>query len=97
MTIVQPNRNQDIKRLIAVLSSFLVAYFLMSVFIYLQTVNLKHDLAKQRKALDDLKVENADLKNQFYSLIDVSNLERLAQERGLIQDANPQWASASPL
>lgn len=61
----------------------------------MQTVSLKHDLAKKRNTLENLKVENADLKNNFYNTIDANNLEKLAGELGLVQDKNPQWAFAS--
>lgn len=95
MTIIQPNRNQDLRRLITLLTTGLVALFLIVVFLYMQTVILKHDLTKKRNALEGLKVENAELKNNFYNLVDVGNLEQLAGELGLIQDKNPQWAFAS--
>ncbi|MBI2506794.1 MAG: hypothetical protein HYY99_01825 [Candidatus Colwellbacteria bacterium] len=95
MTIIRPNRNEDIRRLITLLSTGLIIVFLTGVFLYMQTVSLKHDLAKKRNTLENLKVENADLKNNFYNTIDANNLEKLAGELGLVQDKNPQWAFAS--
>lgn len=95
MTIIQPNKNEDIRRLITLLTIGLVAVFLAVVFLYLQTVSLKHDLAKKHNTLETLKVENAELKNNFYNLVDVGNLEKLAGELGLVQDKNPQWVFAS--
>jgi len=95
MTIIQPNKNEDIRRLVTLLSIGLVVVFLAVVFLYMQTVISKHDLAKKRNSLETLKVENAELKNNFYTLVDVGNLEQLAGELGLVQDKNPQWAFAS--
>lgn len=95
MTIIQPNKNEDIRRLITLLTVGLVGVFLAVVFLYMQTVSLKHDLAKKHNTLETLKVENAELKNNFYNLVDVGNLEKLAGELGLVQDKNPQWAFAS--
>ncbi len=95
MTIIQPNKNEDIRRLITLLTVGLVGVFLAIVFLYMQTVSLKHDLAKKHNTLETLKVENAELKNNFYNLVDVGNLEKLAGELGLVQDKNPQWAFAS--
>ncbi len=95
MTIIQPNKNEDIRRLTTFLTVGLVTVILGIVFLYMQTVSLKHDLAKKRDTLEALKVENAELKNNFYNLVDVNNLEALAGELGLVQDKNPQWAFAS--
>jgi len=95
MTIIQPNKNEDIRRLITLLTIGLVTVFLAVVFLYMQTVTLKHDLAQKRNTLETLKVENAELKNGFYNLVDVGNLEQLAGKLGLVQDKNPQWAFAS--
>lgn len=95
MTIIQPNKNEDIRRLVTLLSTGLIIVFLAVVFLYMQTVTSKHDLAKKHNTLETLKVENAELKNNFYTLVDVGNLEQLAGELGLVQDKNPQWAFAS--
>ena len=97
MTIIQPNKYKDIKRLAVSLSVVLVGSILVSVFVYLQTVNLTHNLASTKVQLDGAKVRNADLKSEYYSLIDADNLEALAEERGFIKDKNPQWAFASRL
>lgn len=95
MTIIQPNKYKDLKRLVISLGVFLVGIILIWVFVYLQTVNLRHDLVNTKQHLEEAKVENADLKNEYYSLVDTDNLEILARERGFIRDRNPQWAFAS--
>lgn len=97
MTIIRPNAYKEIKKLVALLSVVLVGTLLLGVFIYLQTVSMKHDIANAQDNLDELKVENADLKNSFYGMMDSDNLEKLALERGLVKDKNPQWAFASEL
>ena len=97
MTIIQPNRYKDIKRLAVSLGVFLVEIILLWVFVYLQTVSLKHDIAKTIERLEKTKVENAELKDVYYKLVDADNLENLAEERGFIKDKNPQWAFASRL
>ncbi|HEY4498095.1 MAG TPA: hypothetical protein VJA63_00445 [Candidatus Paceibacterota bacterium] len=96
MTIVQPNKYRDIRRLILALGSILVATFTIVVFDYIETVNLRHELSNRNESLEEMKVKNAELKNQFYNLVDASNLEKLAAEKGFVQDRNPQWALESP-
>jgi cell division protein FtsB len=97
MTIIQPNKYQNIKRLTIILSSILIGVVVFGVFLYLQTVNAKHDLTKMKQELENMRVQNAELKEKYYSLVDATSLEQLAEERGLIQDKNPQWAFASHL
>jgi len=97
MTIIQPNKNKDIKRLAISLSVFLVGIILMWVFVYIQTVSLRHDITEEKNRLEEMKVQNAELKGRYYGLIDADNLEKLAEERGLVKDRNPQWAFVSPL
>lgn len=96
MTIIQPNKYRDIRRLILALGSILVATFTIVVFDYIETVNLRHELSNRNESLEEMKVKNAELKNQFYSLVDAANLEKLAAEKGFVLDRNPQWALDSP-
>jgi len=97
MTIIQPNRHKDAKKLMISLGMFLVGTILIWVLVYLQTVNLKHDLVNAKNHLEEMKVQNAELKDRYYGLVDADNLEELALERGLIKDKNPQWAFVSQL
>jgi len=97
MTIIQPNKYKDVKKLTISLSMFLVGTILMWMFVYLQTVNVRHDLASSKERLEEMKVENAELKDRYYGLVDADNLEKLAEERGLVKDKNPQWAFVSQL
>jgi hypothetical protein len=45
--------------------------------------------------MDALQIKNADLKNALYQETNSEALEKLAADRGMIQDKNPQWALAS--
>lgn len=95
MTIIQPNKHKEIKMLTVSLGAILVFLILTWIFVYLQTVSLRHDLASAKNRLEEIKVVNAEMKDAYYNLVDADNLERLAAERGLVKDKNPQWAFAS--
>jgi len=97
MTIIQPNKYKDVKRLIFSLGAFVLGITLLWVFVYLQTVSLRHDIVSTREGLELAKIENAELKSQYYGLVDSDNLENLATEQGFVKDKNPQWAFASRL
>ncbi len=95
MTIIQPNKNKDFIKLTITLGLISVLVIVYGIFIYLQTVSLRHDLEVNKSNLEKLRLQNAELKNKFFQLVDSDNLEALAKARGLIQEKNPQWVSAS--
>ena len=97
MTIIQPNKYKDIKRLVISLGALTVGMIILLVLVYMRTVNLSYNLVEAKQNLEEVKVQNAELKNDYYGLVDADNLETLAKERGFIRDKNPQWAFASRL
>lgn len=95
MTIVRPNRERDLRKTIlwcSIAVSGMIAFVLLS---YVNLVGLRHDLTAMHDNIETMKVENAELKNQYYQLTSNDNLERLAAEMGLVKDKNPQWVLAS--
>lgn len=95
MTIIQPNKNKDLIKTIFLLGLLLGTTIIYGVFVYLQTVGLRHDLEIHKAELEKMHLENAEIKNKFFQLVDSDNLEKLAKEKGLVQEKNPQWASVS--
>jgi len=97
MTVIQPNKTKKFIHLLFVFGGALILIAAFYVFIYSKTVSLKHDIEKTKVQLNELRVQNAELKNDFYSALDSRKLEELAKEKGLIYDKNPQWEFASQL
>lgn len=97
MTIVQPKKETDLKKSIALCISGVVLMLGLVLFSYLSLVGLRHDIAKTRESLEELKVANAELKNSYYTFTSNENLEKLAVELGLVKDRAPQWVLASQL
>jgi len=95
MTVIQPNKSQNLIHLLFIFGSLLVVVASLYVFVYSNTVSLKYDIEKIEVELERLRVDNAELKNDFYSAVDSRKLEELAKEKGLIYDKNPQWEFAS--
>ncbi len=97
MTVIQPNKNENLIHLLFIFGAVLVAVTSLYVLIYSRTVSLKHDIEKIKTELETVRVQNAELKNEFYVAIDSRKLDELAKEKGLIYDKNPQWEFASQL
>jgi|SRR3990167_5426620 len=95
MTIVHPKKETDLRKLRALCISGVVLMLGVVLFSYLSLVGLRHDISKTREGLEELKVANAELKNQYYAFTSNENLEQLASQLGLVKDRTPQWALAS--
>jgi cell division protein FtsL len=95
MTTIRPNRDRNIKRVFALCYFGAGGMVLTALFSYMSLVAVKHDLSETRLSLETAKVENAELKNQYFQLTNADSVEKLAGEMGLIQDRNPGWALAS--
>src|SRR3990167_6829516 len=95
MTVIQPNKNESLTHLMFIFGFILVLVAFLCVVLYSRTVSLRHDIAAVQADINDMKVKNAELKNSFYSLVDSGQLEKLATEKGLVNDKNPQWEFAS--
>lgn len=95
MTIVQPQKEIDLKKCRALCVSGVVLMLGVALFSYLSLVDLRHDIDNTREGLEELKVANAELKNTYYTFTSNENLEQLALQLGLVKDRTPQWVLAS--
>ena len=96
MTYIQSKHNggRGIYRFLG-LGVLLIVGIFASIGVYSQTVALRHDIIELSSKLDEIKIENAELKDNFYKLTDQKVLDKLAKDEGLIQDINPKWIFAS--
>jgi len=95
MTVIQPNKSQSLMHLMIIFGAILACVASLYVVLYSRTVSLKHDIQDVESELSALKVKNAEIKNSFYSVVDSRELEKLAEEKGLVYDKNPKWEFAS--
>jgi cell division protein FtsL len=91
MTIVQIRRSHHKVNLFLILIGIVIIAAFWGVYNYNQLVNLRHEIIKRSNDLERIEVSNAELKNSLYLLTDVKNLQKIASERGLIIDKNPQY------
>ena len=91
MTIAAPNRN---RQLICAMRWCFVGIAGLSMLIavlYNQTVSLRRAISQETKLVDDLKLENAKLKNSFYAVLDTRTLVAAAERLGYVRDNNPSY------
>lgn len=79
--------------------SFLGLFLVLSVifcgYAYSRTVGMKHEIISLEESVNLSRVKNAELKNTIFKMTDPQILETIAEEKGLVEDKNPQWVSAS--
>lgn len=102
MTFVQPRKNSGVLAgALVFLCIALTASVVYLIVVYNHVVNLEHNLSRLESHYRLLETENAEIKEQIFTLFTTQNLEAFAAERQLIQEKNPryftdqQWLFAS--
>lgn len=67
----------------------------MYIYLYSELVNNRHAIKDVKDSIIALEVENADLKNQLFTMTDPSGLEVLAAEFDFVFESNPQYLNLS--
>ena len=78
-----------------VLTGIAVLSVVWGVFLYNQLVDIRHEIENKSNSLGKAEVNNAELKNNLYNIIDSANLESLAEGKSLAFDKNPQYVKSS--
>ena len=78
MTIIQLNKNNHKKNfLVSILMMVSIVMAVGGIFIYNQLVSLRHEVKKQENNIQQAEVQNAELKNNLYSILNEKNIESL--------------------
>ena len=98
MTIIQLNKNNHNKNfLILILMMVSVVMAVWGIFIYNQLVSLRHEVKKQENNIQQAEVQNAELKNNLYSILNEKNIESLINQQSLILEKNPNYIKTAKL
>lgn len=102
MTLIQPNKHNNLlNAIIVLLSVALTAAVICLIFLYNQTVSLSRGAESMQEQIVQLQAENSELKTQTFALFSPDNLSGLAAARGMSLGADlsyvsiPQWVAAS--
>src|SRR3989344_8427707 len=99
MTIIRPNKhNRKMQNLLIGLFGFcVVALVWGGIVMYGMVVDFRHDLGVLQKDIQDAELQNVELKNSLYGIVDLDRLEERAKELGLIKERNPDYLSLTAL
>lgn len=92
MTIIRPRKNpQTIRKTIIFFGALLLVGVAVLIVIYNRTVEIEHGITELRKDFEQVQARNAELKDGFFKLFSNENVERVAREKHLIRDKEPQF------
>lgn len=98
MTIIQLNKNNHKANfLISILMMISIVVAVFGVFLYNQLVNIRHEVKKQENNIQQAEVQNAELKNSLYSILNEKNMKSLINQQSLIMENNPEYIKTSKL
>jgi len=92
MTIIQPNKNRD--RISLILYGLLIVLvFLLSqgIYLYSQSVALKHDIEKFQKQIRGVEAASVEMKKSLISLFEEESLKEIIEGNKLIEEKNPKF------
>lgn len=95
MSIIQPNKRDNIVVLIIGIMLLFVVFTVGNIMIYSKTVSVTHELNSMKSELASLEVSNAGLETNLYTETDSDALSNIVAEDGLVQDKNPTWVIVS--
>jgi len=96
MTNIKPNKkNKNSVNLILLLLAPAILEAVWLIKLSNSAVDLSHGLSAARTEIQKTESENAEMKNQLYSLFDKANLVKIASEKGLVEEKIPQYLITS--
>ena len=94
MTLIQPNKHNNLLNALLILLSFAVTGAVISlIFLYNQTVSFKQGAVSLRDQATELQAENSELKSATFALLDPYHLSNLAASQGMTTGASPHYVS----
>ena len=92
MTIIEPNKSRSsIHFPIAGVIGLVLILVIFSVFLYSNSVDLRHRLSVLDRKVADIKTENAELGNALYAMLDFKNLETLVGDMWLVKESRREY------
>lgn len=93
MTIIQPKKIKRSKANPIIIFGllFVIALTGVNAIVYTKTVAIEHDTTIQQKSFEDVRAENASLKNSWYEAVDANNIQTLVKKYGFVKITSPRY------
>lgn len=92
MTFIEPNQHRFRIHIAFVIGvATLIGGALLSIYLYNETVHLRHLIERTEESIKELEVANAELRNDLYQRLDTVSLRREAISRGFIEESHPRY------
>lgn len=96
MTILEPNKGQQLTIIFIWSIVVLVGVASWSIFSYNKTVILRRAIRDAQVVYKEAGIKNADLKNQRFNVVDGKLLKQIAESRGFVKVRQPSYITISP-
>jgi len=96
MTIAQPQTHKHVLTLIKALLCGIGVMGVFSVYMHNETTGLKAQVERSAKELAELRVVNADIKNEYFARIDGASLVEVVERLGYVKEQQPKYLKLEP-
>ena len=91
MTISHPNKEKRLAKIQRLLMAAIGVIGFISIFLYNGMLTARAAHQNKEKEVAILHIENADLKNSYYQLLDTKHLDAAATQLGYVKDPSPNY------
>ena len=98
MTIINPKKTNKItSMLIVILFVLVVVSVVFGVLSYNHTVSLRHDIVGANNSIEEMRVENVELRRRLLKITDTTLAKQVVQGIPLVRDRNPLYLPVARL
>lgn len=95
MTIIKPKESRIHLRFLFFIFALVFIGGVFYVYEYTSFVDLRQQLKVLKASMIELETANAELENALYETISVPELEKIASEKRLVIDRNPDYLNSN--
>ncbi len=91
MTIIQPEKKSILNFLLVLAFSLLFISSLILIVLYNYVVNFNKNIVKMEKDIKQFEIQTTELTEKIFDIVSGDNLEKIAQEYGMVKENNPEY------
>ena len=95
MTIIQPNRDRQLTSVLRLLLVVIGAVLVILIVFYNRMIAARAAHRATDIAVSQLRLDNAEIKNSYYQILENQNLVKTTEALGYIKEQNPKYLRLS--